>query len=566
MTNVNNQIIAKLLGLNSTSDLQVIQEISSICQVFTLTPEQVKFKWEAFALNANISLKPTLAYIKLLRNSLQREFDRGVKKRRTGTSNKIVTKRTAAPIDLSEYGIDLGNSTQDQDSVMTTSAIETNDIKLSQATSRFLDRSEAHKIDGQYNEQLLRRGTVGDEPTRIELKHLQKPIESYRYMFEKIGEKAEIMNDRLEYVGQLISSQYNKTFSNPTRQNQESVFTFGRICSDTSEGKLNVESVMLETSKVLAMGKRVKLDLSMLENYSLFPGQIVGLQGTNRNGSTFQVESIHLPPSPEKINPAHLNFISNEGKPIEAYTAAGPFTLDDDLSFKPLESLVQMCIKEKPDLLILLGPFVSTKHPMISKGKITVLPEELFREQVEVKIKYLLETCSNTQVLILPHADDITHTYPLFPQPPFKNLQHSRLHLLSNPSSISINGHVVSIANIDTLFRLARQEVFKSTVHSDRFSRLLEHLLQQRTYYPLFPQAEEDNIDSEKLIDIQISWKPDILIIPSQFKHFIKNVEQVVCINPGYLTKHQSAGNYARVILYPTDNVDERVRVDLLKL
>lgn len=120
-----------------------------------------------------------------------------------------------------------------------------------------------------------------------------------------------------------------------------------------------------------------------------------------------------------------------------------------------------MCIKEKPDLLILLGPFVSTKHPMISKGNITVLPEELFREQVEVKIKYLLEACSNTQVLILPHADDITHTYPLFPQPPFKNLQHSRLHLLSNPSSISINGHVVSIANIDTLFRLARQEVFK---------------------------------------------------------------------------------------------------------
>ncbi|EIE80547.1 hypothetical protein RO3G_05252 [Rhizopus delemar RA 99-880] len=508
-----------------STDLQVIREINSICQVFTLTPEQVKFKWESYALNANISLKPTISYVKLLRNALQREFDRTLKKRRTGPSNRTVTKRSIVPMDLSEYGIDFGLTTQEQDnSMFSTSSIEAVDTKLSQATSQFLNRPESHQIDGQYNGQLLRRGVVMNERPQIDLKHLQKPIEPYRYMFEKIREKADEMNDRLDFMGQLLSDKLHEKFSAPIQQSQVATFTFGRICSDASEGKLNAESVMLETSKELGMGKRIKLDLSKLQDYSLFPGQIVGVQGFNRNGNSFQVECIHMPPLPQKINPANLELISNGGKPIEIITAAGPFTLDGDLSFKPLESLIQMCMEERPDIVLLMGPFVSAKHPLIAKGKITTLPEDLFREQVEVKLKHLLDACSNTQVLLLPHADDIIQTYPLFPQPPLKDLQHPRIHLLSNPSSISVNGHVVSLANIDVLFRLAKQEIFKSSVHSDRFSRLVQHLIQQHTYYPLFPHAEEDSIDSSRLLDIQISWKPDILIIPSQFKYFVKAV------------------------------------------
>lgn len=105
--------------------------VNSICQVFTLTPEQVKFKWESYALNANISLKPTISYVKLLRNALQREFDRTLKKRRTGPSNRTVTKRSIVPMDLSEYGIDFGLTTQEQDNNMfSTSSIEAVDTKL----------------------------------------------------------------------------------------------------------------------------------------------------------------------------------------------------------------------------------------------------------------------------------------------------------------------------------------------------------------------------------------------------------------------------------------------------
>lgn len=68
----------------------------------------------------------------------------------------------------------------------------------------------------------------------------------------------------------------------------------------------------------------------------------------------------------------------------------------------------------------------------------------------------------------------------------------------------------------------------RSSAPADRFSRLLLHLFQQHTYYPLVPTAEEDSIDSSRLVDIQISWKPDILIIPSQFKHFVKVITIII--------------------------------------
>lgn len=47
----------------------------------------------------------------------------------------------------------------------------------------------------------------------------------------------------------------------------------GRICCD-SQGKLNAKSVLLEGSRSLAGGLRVPVDLSQVESYSLFPGQV----------------------------------------------------------------------------------------------------------------------------------------------------------------------------------------------------------------------------------------------------------------------------------------------------
>lgn len=55
---------------------------------------------------------------------------------------------------------------------------------------------------------------------------------------------------------------------------KDKIVAVGRICCDASEGKLNAQSIVLETSRDLGMGKRVQLDVSRVEQYSLFPGQV----------------------------------------------------------------------------------------------------------------------------------------------------------------------------------------------------------------------------------------------------------------------------------------------------
>lgn len=61
--------------------------------------------------------------------------------------------------------------------------------------------------------------------------------------------------------------------------------TCGRICCD-ADGKLNAASVLLEGSRELSKGQVAKLNLNQLPGYSIFPGQIVAVQGSSLGGGT----------------------------------------------------------------------------------------------------------------------------------------------------------------------------------------------------------------------------------------------------------------------------------------
>lgn len=54
---------------------------------------------------------------------------------------------------------------------------------------------------------------------------------------------------------------------------QEPAYMVGRICCD-SEGRLNENSILLEGSVEQSNGMRTKLDVSKLDGYKLFPGQV----------------------------------------------------------------------------------------------------------------------------------------------------------------------------------------------------------------------------------------------------------------------------------------------------
>ena len=62
--------------------------------------------------------------------------------------------------------------------------------------------------------------------------------------------------------------------------------------------------------------------------------------------------------------------------------AAGPFSLGGDLDYQPLQSLLELCKQNRPDILLLLGPFVDAEHSQIQHGLIDQAFQDLFEEKV----------------------------------------------------------------------------------------------------------------------------------------------------------------------------------------
>ncbi len=62
--------------------------------------------------------------------------------------------------------------------------------------------------------------------------------------------------------------------------------------------------------------------------------------------------------------------------------AVGPFTTSEDLEFAPLAELLGSCRASRPDVLLLIGPFVDVEHALISNGSLDITFEELFEIQV----------------------------------------------------------------------------------------------------------------------------------------------------------------------------------------
>lgn len=47
----------------------------------------------------------------------------------------------------------------------------------------------------------------------------------------------------------------------------------------------------------------------------------------------------------------------------------------------------------------------------------------------------------------------------------------------------------------------------------------------------------------------QLPVTPDVFIVPSELRYFVKDVLGCVCVNPGRLTKGQVGGTYGRLYL-----------------
>uniref|UniRef100_A0A1D5QNG5 DNA polymerase alpha subunit B n=1 Tax=Macaca mulatta TaxID=9544 RepID=A0A1D5QNG5_MACMU len=368
---------------------------------------------------------------------------------------------------------------------------------------------------------------------------------SYKSMFQKLPDIREVLTCKIEELGSELKEHYKiEAFTPLLAPAQEPVTLLGQIGCD-SNGKLNNKSVILEGDREHSSGAQIPVDLSELKEYSLFPGQVVIMEGINTTGrklvATKLYEGVPLPfyqPTEE----------DGDFEQSMVLVACGPYTTSDSITYDPLLDLIAVINHDRPDVCILVRG-TTLRHPACCAAVLTQ-PHSLF----SLFCLFFCHTSSGSHLVFVPSLRDVHHE-PVYPQPPFSYSDLSRedkkqVQFVSEPCSLSINGVIFGLTSTDLLFHLGAEEISSSSGTSDRFSRILKHILTQRSYYPLYPPQEDMAIDYETFyVYAQLPVTPDVLIIPSELRYFVKDVLGCVCVNPGRLTKGQVGGTFARLYL-----------------
>ena len=124
-----------------------------------------------------------------------------------------------------------------------------------------------------------------------------------------------------------------------------------------------------------------------------------------------------------------------------------------------------------------------------------------------------------------------------------------------------VAGLTLGITATDILFHLGKEEISFPPRSGDRLRRLAGHLLQQRSFYPLYPPNDEINLDMEQLENIAgFDAKPDVMILPSDLLHFFKDIDGTLAMNPQRLTRGEGGGVFARLKVVPSENEADKKR------
>lgn len=282
-------------------------------------------------------------------------------------------------------------------------------------------------------------------------------VAPYKFMFQKPVDRAYVLNDMIFEMGEKLKEvRMSSEYSHVALPTQAPVTVVGRVCCDGS-GRLNAKSLLLEGSLDSSSGRRVSLDVSNVPQFSLFPGQIAAMDGVNISGQRFVANKIHegvLPSSP-------VNALRTNG--LNVVIAAGPFSTSDNILYEPLNDLVS-CLSGDcpPDVCILLGPFVDAKHTILEKGDIGMTYYELF-ERVVCPLLIPVAVQQNIDLVLVPSHRDLHHLC-VYPQPPFlSSHKASKVHWVSDPCTLDIDGVIIGLTSTDILFHLGAEEISGSS-------------------------------------------------------------------------------------------------------
>ncbi|CAF0800297.1 unnamed protein product [Brachionus calyciflorus] len=395
------------------------------------------------------------------------------------------------------------------------------------------------------------------------------------YLYKKQKPKSDVLETLLEYNEQhLVKTNAIPNLYNVSIPTQDDVWICGRIFSENAGsggGKLTEHNVAIQGSYVCSNSHSIPLNLSQCSEYSLFPGQIVLINGRNPDGKKFLCkevlephyvkENLDIKKEIKKEFNDNRDNCSKEDNSIDVrleinedlicIVAAGPFMMTGSTETNVISQLANAVKENKAHVLILLGPFLDVNHELINSGNIPMGFDDLLQQIFDELASKLGNT--RTQVIIQPSVNDVTQEQ-IYPVNPFsvtnqflKN--YDNFHFTQEPNMIKINGVQFALTSTDVIKDLTSMAVSKTT-SSDKLSRNFVHMLKQKSFYPIYPPPDHICIDYEAWNKYaRIYTHPKIFIAVSDVTKFSKEVNNCTCINPGRLVRGTSTGTYAQITI-----------------
>ncbi|KAL5114130.1 DNA-directed DNA polymerase alpha subunit pol12 [Pleosporales sp. CAS-2024a] len=539
----------------------VLSELQSMLRLYSISPEELDFKWQAYNMKMGgeenkMDLKTARDFKKTMQDALERE-SRGKAQQRNEAKRAAPTPRgkggdmydmleglvpnTPRPNALN--GIN-GSTVKRKSDFRTPTGKASKPHEMSspgglatpkaEATSGpafdFAARQNANDITEQFMQgDIAIPDPPSEEPQepRIRLKaNTDMSKFSYRTMAMKLSEASEVLDDKIDEFRELICDHLkldDNAFGNPTYQSPSEIIAVGRIANDSSEGKLNTASLVLEGSRRFGSGRRIPLNVDGLIHYNFFPGQIVALRGTNASGDAFVVsEIISLPllsqpaTKPDELDAINARYLDSPEadpdhiRPLTIMIASGPYTTDQNLDFAPLHAFLDNAAEAYADSIILVGPFLDAEHAQIRTGDFDPPPNcspdqatmtDLFRHHISTALQSFLKRVPTCNVILVPSLRDAHHHHAAFPQDKFIKKElglgaaGKMVQCVTNPMTLSMNEMTVAMSSIDILDMLRREELISDKSRSvNVYERCARTIIEQRSFLPLFPPVAREKV------------------------------------------------------------------------
>ncbi|XP_026760615.2 DNA polymerase alpha subunit B isoform X2 [Galleria mellonella] len=382
--------------------------------------------------------------------------------------------------------------------------------------------------------------------------------------FEMLQEKASIFDSHITYLSKCIMKKADITESTSTRHKTQIVVTVaGRIECD-ADARLNPKSVVLQGTWEESLSQAVPVDIDNVKQYSLFPGQVVVMRGINPRGDQFIAHEILSDASKPVPDPKADMMNTLEGT-LSMVMAAGPYTTSDNMTYEPLKDFITYIGTHRPHVVIMTGPFMDVEHSKIKDNSMAETYKSYFEKLID-NLAELNTTSPYTKIYIVSSLKDVFHVN-IYPTPPYSTRRkYHNIHFLPDPCTLNINGVVVGLTSTDVLMNISQEEISFGPV-GDKLSRLCAHVVQQQCWAPLWPPPAAQPCDAALwAAHAHLPCTPHLMLLPSNFRYFVKEVYGCVMVNPEHLTKGLGGGTFARVLIAGGSRPSEFISAQIIRI